>query len=50
VSALCRAHTSHDDARRAVDALLGAGVAGAGLGVLMGELPRERAEALFDAT
>ncbi len=38
---LCRAYTSHDQARRAVDALLAAGVPGTGLRVLTGERTRD---------
>jgi hypothetical protein len=45
VTVLCRAYDTHDDAQRAVDALLGAGVPTAGLRVLMGEPGRDaRAE------
>jgi hypothetical protein len=41
VTVLCRAYTTHDDARRAVDALLDAGVPTSGLRVLMGEPERD---------
>jgi hypothetical protein len=39
MAVLCRAYTSHDDAGRAVAALLDAGVPGAGIRVLMGRPP-----------
>src|SRR3954471_22357142 len=41
VTVLCRAYTTHDDARRAVDALRAAGVPTDGLRVLMGEPERD---------
>jgi hypothetical protein len=41
VTVLCRAYNTHEDARRAVDALLGAGVPTDGLRVLMGEPERD---------
>jgi hypothetical protein len=37
MAVVCRSYTSHDDARRAVEAALGAGIAGNGIRVLMGE-------------
>jgi hypothetical protein len=37
VSVICRSYASHEEARRAVEAALGAGVPGDGIRVLMGE-------------
>jgi hypothetical protein len=37
MSVICRSYASHEEARRAVEAALGAGVAGDGIRVLMGE-------------
>jgi len=42
---ICRAYGSHDEARRAVDALMSAGVPGEGIRVLMGEPERDAREA-----
>jgi hypothetical protein len=41
VTVLCRAYNTHEDAQRAVDALLDAGVPTEGLRVLMGEPERD---------
>jgi hypothetical protein len=41
MAVICRAYTSHDEAQRAVAALLGAGIEGGGLRVLMGERERD---------
>jgi len=41
MTVLCKAYASHDEAARAVHALLAAGVPGAGLRVLMGEPERD---------
>jgi hypothetical protein len=42
--ALCRSYASHDEALAAVDAVLGAGVAGEGVRVLSGEPERDTRE------
>ena len=42
--ALCRSYASHDEALAAVDAVLGAGVAGEGIRVLSGEAERDTRE------
>jgi hypothetical protein len=41
MAVICRTYTSHEEAGRAVGALLGAGVPGTGVRVLMGEPPRD---------
>jgi hypothetical protein len=41
VTALCRSYASHTEAQQAVQALLDAGIPGAGVRVLMGEMERD---------
>jgi hypothetical protein len=41
VAAICRSYESHAEARAAVNAVLGAGIAGGGVRVLMGEPARD---------
>src|SRR5437867_2740442 len=44
MTAICHSYASHDDALRAVNAVLGAGIPGEGVRVLMGEASRDARE------